>query len=137
MPDDRKLHDFLQELLRRGGSDLLLVHGVAASIRTNGEVEKIGDGPLDGSEIESLVQPVLTPVAAGQYRAVQIADSSYRIPGLGRFRIKDVYKRQKSSCKRCAKNCNRQESSSVSMLAFENWSCLLYTSGTLPPAIPN
>src|SRR5208337_5425363 len=67
--------------------DLLLVHGVAAAIRRNGEVEKIGDAPLDGSEIESLVQPILTPVAAAQYRAVQIADSSYRIAGLGRFRI--------------------------------------------------
>ena len=55
MAEDTKLHDFLAELLRRGGSDLLLVHGVAASIRKNGEVEKIGDDPLDGLEIESLV----------------------------------------------------------------------------------
>ena len=87
MPDDTKLHNFLQELLHRGGSDLLLVHGVAASIRKNGEVEKIGDAVLDGSEIESLVQPILTPVGAAQYRATQIADFSYRISGLGRFRI--------------------------------------------------
>lgn len=85
--EDTKLKSLLQELLRRGGSDLLLVHGTAASIRKNGEVEKIGDDPLDGEEIESLVQPVLTPAAAEQYRATQIADSSYRIPGLGRFRI--------------------------------------------------
>jgi len=66
---------------------LLLVHGTAAAIRMDGEVQKIGDAPLEGSEIESLVQPILTPVAAGQYRATQIADSSYRIPGVGRFRI--------------------------------------------------
>jgi Tfp pilus assembly pilus retraction ATPase PilT len=87
LTENTRLHDLLQKLLERGGSDLLLVHGTEASIRTNGEVEKIGDTPLDGSEIESLVQAVLTPVAAGQYRATQIADSSYRIPGLGRFRI--------------------------------------------------
>ena len=87
MPESTKLHDLLVELLRRGGSDLLLVHGTAAAIRMDGEVQKIGDVPLEGSEVESLVQPVLTPVAAGQYRATQIADSSYRIPGLGRFRI--------------------------------------------------
>ena len=87
MVDDSKLHDFLRELLQRGGSDLLLVHGVAASIRKNGEVEKIGDIPLDGSDIESLVQPVLTPTGMAQYRATQIADCSYRIPDLGRFRI--------------------------------------------------
>ncbi|MFY9904005.1 MAG: PilT/PilU family type 4a pilus ATPase [Terriglobales bacterium] len=87
MPQDTKLHDFLQELLRRGGSDLLLVHGAAAAIRKNGEVEKIDDIPLDGSQIESLIEPALTPVGAAQYRDTQIADSSYRIPGLGRFRI--------------------------------------------------
>ena len=66
---------------------MLLVHGVAAAIRMNGEVEKIGDTPLDGAEIESLVQPVLTPGAAAQYRDVHIADSSYRVEGLGRFRV--------------------------------------------------
>jgi twitching motility protein PilT len=87
LSDETKLRDFLRKLLERGGSDLLLVHGVEASIRKNGEVEKIGDFLLDGSEIESLVQPVLTPVGAAQYRATQIADSSYRIAGLGRFRI--------------------------------------------------
>ena len=87
MPESDKLKNFLVELLRRGGSDLLLVHGVAASIRMDGEVQKIGDAPLEGSEIESLVQPILTPAAAAQYRAAQIADSSYRIAGVGRFRI--------------------------------------------------
>jgi twitching motility protein PilT len=87
LPEDAKLHDFLTELLARGGSDLLLVHGAPAAIRKNGEVEKISDQALDGSEIESLVQPTLSPVAAAQYGDAQIADSSYRIAGLGRFRI--------------------------------------------------
>jgi twitching motility protein PilT len=87
LSEDTKLNYFLQELLRRGGSDLLLVHGVAASIRINGEVEKIGDTLLDGPEIESLVRPILTPVGAAQYHAIQIADCSYRVPDLGRFRI--------------------------------------------------
>ena len=87
MSEDTKLHELLQELLRRGGSDLLLVHGVAASIRTNGEVEKIGDTPLDGSEIEAMVEAILTPIGAAQYRATQIADCSYRISEVGRFRI--------------------------------------------------
>lgn len=87
MADDTKLNDLLQELLHREGSDLLLVHEAPAAIRKNGEVEKIGDASLDGSQIESLVQAVLTPVGAAQYRATQIADFSYRIPGVGRFRI--------------------------------------------------
>jgi twitching motility protein PilT len=87
LSENTKLKDLLGELLRRGGSDLLLVHGAAPSIRKNGVVEKIGEEVLDGPEIEALVEPVLSPVAAAQYRDVQIADSSYRVAGLGRFRI--------------------------------------------------
>ena len=87
MPENTKLNDLLGQLLARGGSDLLLVQGTAAAIRKNGEVEKLSDKLLDGGEIEGLVTGVLTPVAAAQYRSTQIADSSYRVSGLGRFRI--------------------------------------------------
>ena len=87
MAEDTKLHDLLRELLQRGASDLLLVPGVEASVRMNGEVVKIGDHPLMGPEIEALVQGALSPVAAEQYRNTQIADSSYRLTGVGRFRI--------------------------------------------------
>ena len=87
MSGNEKLNDFLAELLRRGGSDLLLVHGTAPAVRKNGVVEKIGEGALKGEEIESLVEPALSPAATVQYKETQIADSSYRIDGLGRFRI--------------------------------------------------
>lgn len=87
MSEDLKLQDLLADLLRRGGSDLLLVHGTAPAIRKNGVVEKIGEGLLEGTVIEGLVAPVLSHTAAAQYKDVQIADSSYRIAGLGRFRI--------------------------------------------------
>ena len=87
MPENAKLNHLLQELVSRGASDLLLVHGVAAAVRMNGEVIKIGDHPLAGSEIEELVRGVLSPVGAEQYRTTQIADSSYRVAGVGRFRI--------------------------------------------------
>ncbi len=87
MPENEDLKELLGELIRRGASDLLLVGGIEASVRMNGVVEKIGDHPLAGSEIEELVLGALSPVAAEQYRSTQIADSSYRVLGLGRFRI--------------------------------------------------
>jgi len=87
LPENEKLKELLGELIRRGASDLLLVGGIEASVRMNGEVQKIGDHPLAGSEIEELVEGSLSPVATEQYRKTQIADSSYRVPGLGRFRI--------------------------------------------------
>ena len=87
MSENANLSNLLRKLIAQGASDLLLVHGTPASVRLDGEVRKINDEVLDGSAIEATVQPILTPVAAQQYRETQIADSSYRVAGLGRFRI--------------------------------------------------
>ena len=82
-----QLDGWLKTLIARGGSDLLLVAGAPACIRTKGAVQKIDAAPLGGSEIEAAVLPALSSHALQQYRQSQIADSSYRVPGLGRFRI--------------------------------------------------
>ena len=87
MSENTNLTNFLRQLIEQGASDLLLVHGAAACIRLDGEVRTISDEILDGADIERMVQPILTRVAAQQYSDTQIADSSYRIEGLGRFRI--------------------------------------------------
>jgi twitching motility protein PilT len=47
----------------------------------------IGDSPLTGDEIEAAILPVLASHAREEYQQSHIADSSYRIEGLGRFRI--------------------------------------------------
>ena len=45
------------------------------------------EGPLDGVDIEEAVLPALAPHARRIYRDAQIADGSFRVQGLGRFRI--------------------------------------------------
>ena len=87
MSENVNLTDLLRKLIEQGASDLLLVHNTAASIRLDGEVRKVSDEILEGTEIEQMVQPVLTPVGAQHCSETQIADSSYRVAGLGRFRI--------------------------------------------------
>lgn len=82
-----QLDAWLKTLIARGGSDLLLVAGAPACIRTKGAVQKIDAAPLEGSEIEAVVLPALSSHALARYRQMQIADSSYRVAGLGRFRI--------------------------------------------------
>jgi len=82
-----QLDVWLNTLIARGGSDLLLVAGAPACIRAKGVVQKIEARPLDGPEIEAAVLPALTSHALARYRQSQISDSSYRIAGLGRFRI--------------------------------------------------
>lgn len=81
------LDHWLETLVTRRGSDLLLVPGVPACILFDGSVRSIGIEPLDGPDIEATVVPALTSHALAVYREKQITDSSYRIAGLGRFRI--------------------------------------------------
>jgi twitching motility protein PilT len=82
-----QLDSWLEQLVSSGGSDLLLVPHAPASMRMEGSLVAIGDSPLSGDEIEAAVLPALAPHAREQYQQNQIADSSYRVEGLGRFRI--------------------------------------------------
>ena len=86
-PTNARLNDWLRTLAERRGSDLLLASGVPACIRLEGQVQPIGTETLTGPEIEAAVLPALVPNALRQYRNHQIADASYRVPGVGRFRI--------------------------------------------------
>src|ERR1700687_988243 len=86
-PAMSRLDQWLTTLVGRAGSDLLLIPGAPASIRLEGEVRPIDNESLSGPEIEAAVVPALTPHGLRQYREIQIADSSYRVAGLGRFRI--------------------------------------------------
>src|SRR5579859_4484970 len=81
------LREWLEQLVARNGSDLLLVPGAVASIRIEGALSTIADSPLSGEEIEASVLPALAAHAREEYQQYGIADSSYRVEGLGRFRI--------------------------------------------------
>jgi twitching motility protein PilT len=85
--DTERLDRWLQTLVAYGASDLLLVHGAPPCMRVEGEVRRIETANLEGSEIEACVLPALSSHALRLYREHSIADSSYRISGVGRFRI--------------------------------------------------
>jgi twitching motility protein PilT len=82
-----RLDRWLQVVSDKGGSDLLLVAGAAPTVRVKGTVVPLAEGPLDGVDIEEAIIPALAPHARRQYREHQIADASYRLVGLGRFRV--------------------------------------------------
>jgi twitching motility protein PilT len=85
--ETERLNAWLTALVSGGGSDLLLVDGVPASIRCEGLLRSIETKPLDGGEIEAAVLPALSSYAKELYYDRHIADSSYRVADLGRFRI--------------------------------------------------
>ncbi|MGB9435178.1 MAG: PilT/PilU family type 4a pilus ATPase [Candidatus Acidiferrum sp.] len=82
-----RLDQWLTTLVGKGGSDLLLVEDAPPCMRVQGEVRKIDANILDGAEIEVAVVPALSRHARRLYREESIADASYRIEGVGRFRI--------------------------------------------------
>jgi twitching motility protein PilT len=86
-PESAELRRWLGELVLRNGSDLLLVPNAPASIRLEGVLSAIEDKTLSGEEIEAAVFPALAAHAREEYRQYGIADSSYRLDGVGRFRI--------------------------------------------------
>ena len=85
--DAARLEEWLGFLAARGGSDLLLVAGSPPVLRLDGKVVRLAEGPLDGGEIEDAVLPALATHAQRLYREAGIADGSFRIAGVGRFRI--------------------------------------------------
>jgi twitching motility protein PilT len=85
--DTVRIERWLRILVDAGGSDLLLVPGAAPSIRVDGRVRPLAEGPVDGMDVEEAVLPALPPHARRAYRQGSIADGSFGISGLGRFRI--------------------------------------------------
>ena len=85
--DTGRLERWLRMLVDAGGSDLLLVPGAAPSIRVDGRVRPLADGPIDGVDVEEAVLPALPPHARKAYRHQMVGDGSFAVGGLGRFRI--------------------------------------------------
>ena len=82
-----RLEQWLTLVTERGASDLLLVAGLPPSIRVDGAITVLPEGPLDGPEIEDAVLPALPDSTAQRYQQGHPADASLRVPGQGRFRI--------------------------------------------------
>jgi twitching motility protein PilT len=85
--DTTRIERWLRTVAQQNGSDLLLVAGSPPALRIEGRVLPLEEGPLDGVDIEEAVLPALAPHARRIYRETGIADGSFRIQGVGRFRI--------------------------------------------------
>ncbi len=91
--DASRLERWLTTLLERRGSDLLLVSGVPPVLRIVGRVQPLREDVLDGQDIETAVLPTLPAHAQRHYRETRIADGSFRLRQVGRFRVNLHYER--------------------------------------------
>src|SRR5207247_1003882 len=82
-----RLRSWLEHVVERGASDLLLIAGAPPSLRVDGVITPLLEAPLGSEEIADAVLLILPPHARKMYRVAGIADASFRTPDLGRFRI--------------------------------------------------
>jgi len=85
--DPTRLSRWLEALHERGGSDLLLVAGAPPSVRVDGAVLALPEEPLSGDDVAEAVLPILNASLRSRFQEGGIADGSYKVPGLGRFRV--------------------------------------------------
>jgi twitching motility protein PilT len=82
-----RLDGWLRTLVERAGSDLLLIAGAPPSLRVDGKITPLPHAPLAGDEVDETVLPVLSSRARALYAKDSVADVSYKLRGVGRFRI--------------------------------------------------
>ena len=86
-PQILRMESMLREVLKRRGSDLLLIAGSPPAIRVDGEIVRLDGAAISGADIEEVVVPLLPAYAAKNYGQAGVADASLKFPDLGRFRI--------------------------------------------------
>ncbi|HZJ27834.1 MAG TPA: PilT/PilU family type 4a pilus ATPase [Acidimicrobiia bacterium] len=86
--DGLAVNVLLQRLIEARGSDLHLASGSPPIMRVNGELRAMADMPvLNGSEIREMVYAILGQHQREKFENDLELDTSYSLPGIGRFRI--------------------------------------------------
>ena len=85
--DLARLEHWLEAMVRNRASDLLLVAGLPPTLRLEGGLKPLDEGPLDGVDVEDAVLPALPPHARQRYEQTHIVDASLKLAAFGRFRV--------------------------------------------------
>jgi twitching motility protein PilT len=97
--DDFHINDLLDLVIEWGGSDLHLTAGSPPVIRVHGDLRPVGDFPiLNGSQIRQMVFSILTQKQREKFEDDLELDTSYALPGRGRFRVNVFLQRDSVGC---------------------------------------
>jgi twitching motility protein PilT len=97
--DELHINDLLELVIQWGGSDLHLASGSAPVIRVHGELRPVNELPvLNGSQIRQMVFSALTQKQREKFEDDLELDTSYALPGKGRFRVNVFLQRDSVGC---------------------------------------
>ncbi len=89
------LKELLETTIKKNASDLHLTVGIPPVIRVNGELKQVGNEKLQPTDTEVYSKEILGEYY-DQYVKTGELDTSFSLPGVGRFRV-NVFK-QRGSC---------------------------------------
>ena len=92
-----RVETLLVEVVKRRGSDLLLVADSPPAMRVDGSIVRLPGPALTGADIDEVAAPLLPRHARTAYQQTGVADASFRIEGLGRFRINVHHERTRAA----------------------------------------
>jgi len=78
---------FLEEVLKRRGSDLHFIAGDPPRIRLHGELAALQDAPLVADSVRSMLYEIMPRNAVERFEKKDGADFAYTLTGKGRFRV--------------------------------------------------
>ena len=81
-----KIDQFLEALVREGGSDLHLSCGSAPVMRVHGRLQRVKFRELTAADLELLISEILLPYQKDTYANTRDLDFAYEIPEVARFR---------------------------------------------------
>ena len=81
------LESYLQVVLDYGGSDLHLEAGAPPAVRINGDIKFLEEPPLESSQAEEILLPILSERLAQEFLDTGSVDFSYEVEGMARFRV--------------------------------------------------
>ena len=85
------IEELLEELIKRGGSDLHISNALPPVMRIDGRLQRYDSLALSSQEVEALLFPMLTNEQRRHLEQDWELDFSYGVNGLGRFRV-NMYK---------------------------------------------
>jgi len=87
LPVPATTHELLTQLIEVGGSDLHLNVGVPPYMRVHGELTPVDLPPLNPETVQHLACSLLTRDEVRAFEQDLELDTSYTLPGVGRFRV--------------------------------------------------
>jgi twitching motility protein PilT len=81
------IDSLLHSMVRKRASDLHVTLGAPVAMRIDGDIQRIGERPVDERQMAAWFDAIIPQRNAVEFAETNDTDFAYEVPGLGRFRV--------------------------------------------------